>query len=280
MSPLTQQRPQTCQPRQEAREGRPTRTSLTGPVACLVALLSMVACSKSRTADATSDEPHTVSAPSVATSDKPRTVSAPSVAASADAVRGDASLNGAAQPAKSRLSEAERKLEFRWTEHRGDNPCWPWDDHPDARPDCASAKYVEGLMARKGEVELVGRPRCSEPGCQERPDLILGYSYPNNAIFLLTPEGARFPDICYDPAEVGRRIGRLRVRGRFDSRRAAFVDDEVLWPGDWGPCDEDPHPVFLVRAWCIDRGTGKPPEFVEDGSQVPAKHICGTPQPF
>jgi hypothetical protein len=173
-----------------------------------------------------------------------------------------------------------RELEFRWTDERNDDPCSPKNDDPRTLPHCASAKEVERLMSLKREVDLVGRPRCADPGCGERPDLLLGYTYPNNAIFLLTPGGVRFPDICPDPEDFASgRARRLKVRGRFHARRAAFVDDEILWPGDYGPCDEEPHPVFVVRAWCLENGKGKPPRFA-DGTEIPAKYICGTPQPF
>lgn len=262
----TIQPPRVCQPRQENRRGRTRWGSLFGAVASLVALLSMFACSTARTADVTKEEP--------------RTVVVPSAAVSTDAERGDASLNDAAITPVSRFTEDERKREFRWTEDHNDDPCSPLSEHPDSRPDCASAKYIERLLSVKREVELVGRTRCSDPGCGARPDLLLGYTYPNNAIFLLTPGGERFPDICPDTEGVTRiSVGRLRVRGRFESRRAKFVDDNVLWPGDYGPCDEDPHPVFLVRAWCIERGKGKPMQFA-NGDKIPLKHICGTPQPF
>jgi hypothetical protein len=50
-------------------------------------------------------------------------------------------------------------------------------------------------MERGGELELVGDPSGDRPGCGERPDLVLGFYYPNHQVFLLTPEGKRFPNI-------------------------------------------------------------------------------------
>ncbi len=110
---------------------------------------------------------------------------------------------------------------------------------------------------------------------------MLGHTYPNNSIFLLTPDGSRFPDVCPALAERGKRPPpRLRVRGSFEPRRGVFVDDPRVFRGDDQPCDRAPHPVFLVTAWCVETRGAKTLPTMPDGQAVPTAHVCGTPTPF
>ncbi len=174
------------------------------------------------------------------------------------------------------------ELKFRWTDERPEDPCAPpYREHELVPEDCSSARRIERLMSRGGEVEIVGRPRCNDPGCGERPDLLLGYTYPNNSIFLLTPDGERFPNVCPDLEERGKSPPpRLRVRGSFEPRRGVFVNDERVFPGDQQPCDRAPHPVFVMKAWCIEtRGARRLPT-MPSGEVVSAEHVCGRPTPF
>ncbi len=251
---------------------RPHHAELGRTVSCLVALLLQMACSKPSAPNRTMVDAGMANEPSAA----------PALASHPPPSAEPALVQPAVDPS------LERK--FRWTDEVPPHPCIvdgqvqpPGSSHAD----CVNAKKVERWMSVGGERELVGSPRSNHLGCGERPDLVLGTTYPNNGIFLLTPTGQRFPDVYRDfENDVDERTlrrkppPRLRLRGRFAPQRGIYVDDPRVFSGDNLPCDREPHPVFLVEAWCVDTRGAKTFPQLADGKKVPNQHICGRPTPF